>query len=244
MKRFCPTLKPVLLIGTKLERNDIIENKIKKNNWDVIVTSYEMILKEKIIIKKYCWDVIVVDEAHRIKNENTIISQLLRTLYSKHRLLLTGTPLQNNLHELWSLLNFLMPNVFNDSNHFDEWFDTDKCLDEDQNIVTRLHAVLKPFVLRRIKSEVEKSLIPKKETKILIGLSKMQKKWYQKILMNNLDYINAQGKTETKQLRNILIELRKCSNHPYLLQGAEPGPSYTTEEVNLVKNQIEINLFF
>lgn len=99
----------------------------------------------------------VIDEAHRIKNEKSKLSEILREFKTANRLLLTGTPLQNNLHELWSLLNFLLPDVFNSSDDFDSWFNTNQCLGDD-SLIVRLHAVLKPFLLRRLKSEVEKRL--------------------------------------------------------------------------------------
>lgn len=85
------------------------------NAWDVLITTYEMILKEKSTLKKINWTYLVIDEAHRIKNEHSKLSESVRELSSKHRLLLTGTPLQNNLHELWALLNFLLPDVFDSS---------------------------------------------------------------------------------------------------------------------------------
>lgn len=232
IKRFCPSLIPILLIGDATTRKDILKNQILTTKWDIIVTSYEMILKEKSIFNKYFWNYIIVDEAHRLKNENNVLSKYLRIFKSKHRLLLTGTPLQNNLHELWALLNFLMPNLFNDSQDFDDWFDTNKCLGEDQNVVQRLHAILKPFVLRRVKADVEKSLLPKKEVKILVGLSKMQREWYKNVLLKNIEVINAHGIPNRVVLQNILMQLRKCANHPYLMPGAEPGPPYTTDEVN------------
>lgn len=84
-------------------------------NWDVCITSYEMIIREKSVFKKFNWRYMVIDEAHRIKNEKSKLSELLREFKSTNRLLLTGTPLQNNLHELWALLNFLLPDVFNSS---------------------------------------------------------------------------------------------------------------------------------
>ncbi|KAH0513401.1 putative global transcription activator SNF2L1 [Microtus ochrogaster] len=163
-----------------------------------------------------------------------MLSEIVREFKSTNRLLLTGTPLQNNLHELWALLNFLLPDVFNSADDFDSWFDTKNCLG-DQKLVERLHAVLKPFLLRRIKTDVEKSLPPKKEIKIYLGLSKMQREWYTKILMKDIDILNSSGKMDKMRLLNILMQLRKCCNHPYLFDGAEPGPPYTTDE-HIVSN--------
>ena len=163
------------------------------------------------------------------------MSQVIRLFTSRNRLLITGTPLQNNLHELWALLNFLLPDVFGDAQAFDQWFSGD---DRDQDtVVQQLHRVLRPFLLRRVKSDVEKSLLPKKEVNLYLGMSDMQVKWYQKILEKDIDAVNgAGGKRESKtRLLNIVMQLRKCCNHPYLFEGAEPGPPYTTDE-HLVYN--------
>ena len=150
--------------------------------WDVCVTSYEMVLREKSVFKKFNWKYMVIDEAHRIKNEESKLSQVIREIKTANRLLITGenyfniyllnisfkkslkisnifdsskifllqysmfvgTPLQNNLHELWALLNFLLPDVFNSSEDFDEWFNTNNAFG-DENLIQRLHGVLKPF---------------------------------------------------------------------------------------------------
>ena len=237
IKRWCPTLKPVCLIGDQQTRSALIRDTLlgAPNEWDVCVTSYEMIIREKGVLRKFNWRYIVIDEAHRIKNEKSKLSEIIREFKSTNRLLLTGTPLQNNLHELWALLNFLLPDVFNSSDDFDAWFNTNNCLEGDNSLVERLHGVLRPFLLRRLKSEVEKKLPPKKETKIYVGLSRMQREWYTKILMKDIDIVNGAGKMDKMRLLNILMQLRKCANHPYLFDGAEPGPPYTTDK-HLVDN--------
>ncbi|KRZ80198.1 putative global transcription activator SNF2L1, partial [Trichinella papuae] len=253
--RWCPSIIVVQLIGDQETRDAIINEKLMPGKWDVCVTSYEMAIREKCVLRKFNWRYIVIDEAHRIKNEKSKLSEIVRQFRSSHRLLLTGTPLQNNLHELWALLNFLLPDVFNSSDDFDAWFNTSSCFG-DTGLVERLHTVLKPFLLRRLKSEVEKALPPKKELKIYIGLSKLQRDWfvtfcsfsfcmclffiqkffrYTKILMKDIDIVNGAGKLEKARLLNILMQLRKCCNHPYLFDGAEPGPPFTTDQ-HLVDN--------
>ncbi|XP_045393943.1 probable global transcription activator SNF2L1 isoform X5 [Lemur catta] len=228
-KRWVPSLRVICFVGDKAARAAFIRDEMMPGEWDVCVTSYEIVIKEKSVFKKFHWRYLVIDEAHRIKNEKSKLSEIVREFKSTNRLLLTGTPLQNNLHELWALLNFLLPDVFNSADDFDSWFDTKNCLG-DQKLVERLHAVLKPFLLRRIKTDVEKSLPPKKEIKIYLGLSKMQREWYTKILMKDIDVLNSAGKMDKMRLLNILMQLRKCCNHPYLFDGAEPGPPYTTDE--------------
>ncbi|XP_073698074.1 SWI/SNF-related matrix-associated actin-dependent regulator of chromatin subfamily A member 5 [Garra rufa] len=233
-KRWVPSLRAVCLIGDREERTAFIRDTLLPGEWDVCVTSYEMLIIERAVFKKFNWRYLVIDEAHRIKNEKSKLSEIVREFKTTNRLLLTGTPLQNNLHELWALLNFLLPDVFNSSEDFDSWFDTNNCLG-DTKLVERLHTVLRPFLLRRIKADVEKSLLPKKEIKMYIGLSKMQREWYTKILMKDIDILNSAGKMDKMRLLNVLMQLRKCCNHPYLFDGAEPGPPYTTD-LHLVVN--------
>lgn len=166
----------------------------------------------------------IIDEAHRIKNENALLSKNVRNIDSKFRLLVTGTPLQNNLHELWALLNFLLPDLFSSAEDFDEWFglsnndSNDNINDQEEKnaeIVQQLHKILKPFLLRRTKAEVEKTLPPKKEIHIKVGLTETQKNVYKKLLTNSV--IND-SKTVYK---NIIMQLRKACNHPYLFEGVE-----------------------
>lgn len=233
--RWIPEIDVLVLQGVKDERQTLINERLVEEKFDVCITSYEMILREKSHLKKFAWEYIIIDEAHRIKNEESSLAQIIRLFNSRNRLLITGTPLQNNLHELWALLNFLLPDVFGDSEAFDQWF-SGQGNDQD-TVVQQLHKVLRPFLLRRVKSDVEKSLLPKKEVNLYIGMSEMQVKWYRKILEKDIDAVNgAGGKKESKtRLLNIVMQLRKCANHPYLFEGAEPGPPYTTDE-HLVQN--------
>lgn len=157
------------------------------------------------------------------------LSQVLREMKVTNRFLLTGTPLQNNLHELWALLNFLLPDIFDSAENFDDYFNIKK-MNDDSDVVTRLHTMLRPFLLRRLKADVEKSLLPKKEITLFSGMTKMQKEWYKKLLTKDIDLLNSSGKGERMRLMNILMHLRKCTNHPYLFDGAEPGPPYTTDQ--------------
>ncbi|CAG8582768.1 21708_t:CDS:10, partial [Gigaspora rosea] len=229
-----PDFHVVVLHGNKKERAEIIAERLLPKDFQVCITSYEMCLIEKAALKKFAFQYIIIDEAHRIKNENSMLSQIVRVFKSRNRLLITGTPLQNNLHELWALLNFLLPDVFSSSKDFDSWF---KSHDNQDNVVQQLHKVLRPFLLRRIKSDVEKSLLPKKEVNIYVGMTSMQRKWYQRILEKDIAAVNgAVSKSESKtRLLNIVMQLRKCCNHPYLFDGAEPGPPYTTDE-HLINN--------
>ncbi|KAJ1648305.1 chromatin remodeling complex Adenosinetriphosphatase, partial [Dispira simplex] len=235
--KWVPELDSFILHGSKEERGKLITDRLLTGNFDCCITTYEMCLILKSDLKKVPWEYIIIDEAHRIKNENSSLSQMVRLFKSNYRLLITGTPLQNNLHELWALLNFLLPDVFRSSEDFDSWFESNDHGDQ-QSMVTQLHAVLRPFVLRRVKADVEHSLLPKKEINLYVGMSSMQKKWYQKILIKDIDAVNGAdsdrkgGKT---RLMNVAMHLRKCCNHPYLFDGAEPGPPFTTDE-HLVDN--------
>ncbi|CAN1807094.1 ISWI chromatin-remodeling complex ATPase CHR17 [Linum perenne] len=232
IRRFCPVLRPIKFLGNPEERRHIREELLVAGKFDVCVTSFEMAIKEKSALRRFSWRYIIIDEAHRIKNENSLLSKTMRLFTTNYRLLITGTPLQNNLHELWALLNFLLPEIFSSAETFDEWFQISGENDQ-QEVVQQLHKVLRPFLLRRLKSDVEKGLPPKKETILKVGMSQMQKQYYKALLQKDLEVVNAGG--ERKRLLNIAMQLRKCCNHPYLFQGAEPGPPYTTGD-HLVTN--------
>lgn len=228
-QKWVPEFNILVVQGNKEERHELLNRRLLSCDFDVVIASYEIVIREKSLFRKFSWEYIIIDEAHRIKNEESLLSQIIRVFHSKNRLLITGTPLQNNLHELWALLNFILPDIFGDSDTFDEWFSNDSKQDD---IISQLHKVLKPFLLRRIKADVEKSLLPKQELNVYLKMSDMQRKWYQKLLEKDIDAVNgANGKKESKtRLLNIVMQLRKCCNHPYLFEGAEPGPPFTTDE--------------
>ena len=244
INKWTPEVNALILQGDKDERAALIKDKIMECDFDVVIASYEIIIREKATFRKFDWEYLVIDEAHRIKNEESMLSQVLREFVSRNRLLITGTPLQNNLHELWALLNFLLPDIFSNSNDFDSWFSSDAASEEDQDkIVKQLHTVLKPFLLRRIKNDVETSLLPKQELNVYVGMSSMQKKWYRQILEKDIDAVNGtnSNKESKTRLLNIVMQLRKCCNHPYLFDGAEPGPPYTTDE-HLIYNSAKLKV--
>ena len=167
----------------------------------------------------------IIDEAHRIKNPNSSLSRVVRIMQTEFRLLITGTPLQNNLNELWALLNFILPEIFGDADQFDQWFSLSG-EEGQQNVIKKLHTVLRPFMIRRVKKDVACGLPPKKETKLYIGLTKMQQEWYKRLLRKDAHELNSLGGPDKVRLLNILMQLRKVCNHPYLFEGAEEGPPY------------------
>lgn len=137
------------------------------NTFPVVLTTYEMIIRDRNYLGAYSWGYIVVDEGHRLKNFDSRLMREIKQYPSAGRMVLTGTPLQNNLAELWSLLNFILPDIFTDLDIFQEWFnlspaETGLSTSRTTRIVSSLHAILKPFLLRRMKVDVETDLPPKK----------------------------------------------------------------------------------
>ena len=197
-----------------------------KRAFDVCVTTYEVCNLETAALTRFAWNYLVIDEAHRLKNEASTFSKTVRGFHTKHRLLLTGTPLQNNLHELWALLNFLLPDIFSDADQFDEWFNLD--IDDDdqkKSMISTLHKILRPFMLRRLKVDVATNLPPKAETLLMVGLSGIQKQLYKKLLIRDIDSLvvgdNVTKKGSRTSILNIIMQLRKCCGHPYLFEGIE-----------------------
>ncbi|XP_051928063.1 chromodomain-helicase-DNA-binding protein 3 isoform X5 [Hippocampus zosterae] len=178
----------------------------------VLLTSYELVTIDQTALKSIDWACLVVDEAHRLKNNQSKFFRRLNDYKIDHKLLLTGTPLQNNLEELFHLLNFLTPNRFNNLDGFlEEFADISK---EDQ--IKKLHDLLGPHMLRRLKADVFKNMPAKTELIVRVELSPMQKKYYKLILTKNFEALNSKGGGNQVSLLNIMMDLKKCCNHPYL----------------------------
>merc|ERR1719464_1294764 len=185
-----------------------------------LLTSYEMISMDAACLGSVQWEILVVDEAHRLKNNQSKFFKILAGYAITYKMLLTGTPLQNNLEELFYLLNFLTPGKFNDLSKFQQDFeDIGK---EDQ--VRLLHELLGPHMLRRLKADVLKNMPSKSEFIVRTNLAPLQKKVYKNILTRNFEALNSKAGAQVSLL-NIMMELKKCANHPYLLPGpAEEAP--------------------
>ncbi|EPS25201.1 hypothetical protein PDE_00133 [Penicillium oxalicum 114-2] len=196
-KRWTPSIETVLYHGSKEERAALRSKHMKtrdqgKMDFPVVCTSYDICINDSKFLGQYQWRYIVVDEGHRLKNMNCKLIKELMTYNSANRLLITGTPLQNNISELWSLLHFLLPEVFNDLKSFESWFDFSSVLDDTgkaevierrkRNLVTTMHSILKPFLLRRVKTDVENSLPKKREYILYAPLTPEQKELYREIL--------------------------------------------------------------
>ncbi|CAL2045343.1 unnamed protein product [Caenorhabditis brenneri] len=182
----------------------------------VLLTSYETINMDKTILSSIEWGALVVDEAHRLKNNQSLFFKNLNEYTIHYRVLLTGTPLQNNLEELFHLLNFLSAERFNQLEAFTAEFS--EISKEDQ--IEKLHNLLGPHMLRRLKADVLTGMPSKSELIVRVELSPMQKKWYKNILTRNFDALNVKNGGTQMSLMNVLMELKKCCNHPYLFAKA------------------------
>lgn len=204
----------------------------KKLKFNTILTTYEILLKDKAILGAISWSALLVDEAHRLKNDDSLLYKALLEFDTNHRLLITGTPLQNSLKELWALLHFIMPT------QFDTWenFELDHGNAADKGY-TKLHAKLEPYILRRVKKDVEKSLPAKVEQILRVEMTSTQKQYYKWILTKNFNALRKGCKGSTSTFLNIVIELKKCCNHAILIRPLEYEAQYSSDDhiQNLLK---------
>ena len=222
-KRWCPSLKILTYYGSLKERKLKRQGWSKPNAFHVCITSYKLVLQDHSVFRRKKWKYMILDEAQHIKNFKSQRWQILLNFNSSRRLLLTGTPLQNSLMELWSLMHFLMPSIFQSHKEFKDWFSNpvhnmiegEEQINED--LINRLHSVLRPFILRRLKSEVEKQLPPKIEHIVTCKLSKRQRHLYEEFMRNSMTQ-DTLSSGNFLGIVNILMQLRKVTNHPDLFE--------------------------
>ncbi|CAL9186223.1 unnamed protein product, partial [Musa hybrid cultivar] len=244
VSRFVPSMTAIIYHGSKKERLDIRRKHMPKEigpKFPLIITSYEVAMNDAKFLAQYKWKYVVVDEGHRLKNSKCILLRELRRLPIENKLLLTGTPLQNNLAELWSLLNFILPDIFASNEEFESWFDfsgranSESQLEENEEkrrvqVVTKLHSILRPFLLRRMKENVERMLPRKKEIILYANMTDHQKhiqdhlvdKTFGNQLEKEADNVTWMSGMKGK-LNNLIIQLRKNCNHPDLFESAING---------------------
>jgi superfamily II DNA/RNA helicase len=247
--KWAPSIVKVVYKGPPEQRKKIFRDEIETKMMNALITTYEYVMRDKNSLRRVTWQYIIVDEGHRMKNAQSKFAQTLGNIYtSKHRVLLTGTPLQNNLPELWALLNFLLPTIFSSVETFDQWFNKpfaafrtiamtgneDNMEDHANNnltqeermlIVHRLHELLRPFVLRRVKSQVLDQMPQRIEKVVKCPLSALQFRMYHSIISkglnvpaanSNIPGIDALSSAGSGGLNNAIMQLKKVCNHPFL----------------------------
>ncbi|XP_031494367.1 protein CHROMATIN REMODELING 4 isoform X2 [Nymphaea colorata] len=198
---------------------DMPQKRTKKHKFNVILTTYEMVIADSNHLRGVPWEVLVVDEGHRLKNSGSKLFSLLNMFSFQHRVLLTGTPLQNNLGELYNLLNFLQPASFPSLLSFEQKFNDLTSAEK----VEELKKLVAPHMLRRLKKDAMQNIPPKTERMVPVELSSIQAEYYRAMLTKNYQILRNIGKGGYQQsMLNIVMQLRKICNHPYLIPGTEP----------------------
>eukprot|EP00616_Rhizochromulina_sp_CCMP1243_P008611 CAMPEP_0118998780 /NCGR_PEP_ID=MMETSP1173-20130426/63245_1 /TAXON_ID=1034831 /ORGANISM="Rhizochromulina marina cf, Strain CCMP1243" /LENGTH=752 /DNA_ID=CAMNT_0006950279 /DNA_START=20 /DNA_END=2278 /DNA_ORIENTATION=- len=235
-RKWLPEMPALLYHGSKAARTQMREEYMplgalgKDSTFPVIVTSFEICIIDRRQLEKYRWQYLIVDEGQRVKNRNCRLIRELKCLDTQNRLLLSGTPIQNTLEELWSLLNFVNPTIFDNLEVFQSWFgfrnigketQVDDIVggEREQAIVTKLHEILRPFLLRRLKKDVLIDMPPKKEVVVYTPLSVLQRDYYSLCLKGELrEALAKMGIHHSKEMSQINqnMNLRKICNHPFL----------------------------
>ncbi|GLE04611.1 hypothetical protein PINS_up013581 [Pythium insidiosum] len=232
LKRWCPALKVLTYFGSARRRKALRAGWSRANAFHVCVTSYQLVVQDAPCFKRKKWFYLILDEAHHIKNWKSLRWQTLLHFNAQRRLLLTGTPLQNNIMELWALMHFLMPHVFASRQEFTYWFNSPLTAmvegetDVNQRLVAQLHGIIRPFVLRRLKRDVAKQMPRKIEHVLPCRLSKRQRFLYEDFISRSSTRRAMYGSKggagpNVMSMMNVLMQLRKVCNHPDLF---EPRP--------------------
>jgi len=236
-KRWCPDLRVIRMHSSDRSEREILKGKMQVvQDYDVCVTTYEMLISEThTMCSMIFWHYVILDEGHRIKNAESKLSKAANKIRRVASIVLTGTPLQNNIKELWAVMKFLCPGAFRDSELFERCFRPQEEAEGegknnamDRSMLEKAHVLLHSFMLRRLKKEVTE-LPPKIETNIMVSLSALQRHLYKKILLHGtpllLESESEQVKKQSakfKRVAQLIMELRKCCNHPYMFNGVQP----------------------
>lgn len=247
--KWCPAMPTLLYHGNKDERAEMRDQHLRSvssENVPIILTSYEIFMRDKSMLTKMRYKYLVVDEGHRLKNFDCKLIKRIKEISADNKLLLTGTPLQNQLTELWSLLNFLAPDVFANLGEFQSWFSFSEHVGNDdskvieaqrkEGLVSKLHRIISPYLLRREKKDVEYALPKKKEIVLYAQLAEEQRKLMQAYIDGTIESELQQrsrngNNAAIRGLNNELMQLRKVCNHPDLLTSQfDQEPEFPSSE--------------